>query len=251
MPNTESNTPSQQTTLSKKLFAKGNLPLAIGAAILVAGSGLLGYSVGHRQGLTVVGYEADAEQLVEVVQKQKASLETLNKNLNLAVQERDVAESNSNDLFTALNQAREDKVQAEGLGAIYREVLRQRGGLSLTIQNIGIKPLPDNAYEYQLDLVQVSPGKRSTSGTVEIRLIQGTEVLVVPMEDKNFNFQDYERLTGRWTMPKGFTPQFIEVRLTGGTSTPVTKRFSWGRGKPIESQSAFISEIPQAEANAQ
>lgn len=251
MPNTESNTPSQQTALSKKLFAKGNLPLAIGAAILVAGSGLLGYSVGHRQGLTVVGYEADAEQLVEVVQKQKASLETLNKNLNLAVQERDVAVSNSNDLFTALNQAREDKVQAEGLGAIYREVLRQRGGLSLTIHNIGIKPLPDNAYEYQLDLVQVSPGKRSTSGTVEIRLIQGTEVLVVPMEDKNFNFQDYERLTGRWTMPKGFTPQFIEVRLTGGTSTPVTKRFSWGRGKPIESQSAFISEIPQAEANAQ
>jgi hypothetical protein len=251
MPNTESNTPSQQTTLSKKLFAKGNLPLAIGAAILVAGSGLLGYSVGHRQGLTVVGYEADAEQLVEVVQKQKTSLETLNKNLNLAVQERDVAVSNSNDLFTALNQAREDKVQSEGLGAIYREVLRQRGGLSLTIQNIGIKPLPDNAYEYQLDLVQVSPSKRSTSGTVEIRLIQGTEVLVVPMEDKNFNFQDYERLTGRWTMPKGFTPQFIEVRLTGGTSTPVTKRFSWGRGKPIESQSAFISEIPQAEANAQ
>ena len=167
------------------------------------------------------------------------------------MQERDVAVSNSNDLFTALNQAREDKVQSEGLGAIYREVLRQRGGLSLTIQNIGIKPLPDNAYEYELDLVQVSPNKRSTSGTVEIRLIQGTEVLVVPMEDKNFNFQDYERLTGRWTMPKGFTPQFIEVRLTGGTSTPVIKRFSWGRGKPIESQSAFISEIPQAEANAQ
>lgn len=249
MPNTESNTQPQQTPLSKKPFVKGNLPLAIGAAILIVGSGLLGYSVGHRQGLTAVGFEADAEQLVEVVQKQKSSLETLNKNLNLAVQERDVAVSNSNDLFTALNQAREDKTQAEGLGTTYREVLRQRGGLSLTIQNIGIKPLPDNAYEYQLDLVQVSPNKRSTSGTVEIRLIQGTEVLVVPMQDKNFNFEDYERLTGRWTMPKGFTPQFIEVRLTG--SSPVIKRFSWGRGKPIESQSAFISEIPQAEANAQ
>ncbi|OAL79765.1 hypothetical protein AY606_03675 [Acinetobacter sp. SFB] len=251
MLNTESNTSSQQAPLSKRLFAKGNLPLAIGAAILVVGSGVLGYSVGHRQGLTVVGYEADAEQLVEVVQKQKNSLETLNKNLNLAVQERDVAVSNSNDLFAALNQARADKAQAEGLSSIYREVLGQRGGLSLTIQNIGVKPLPDNAYEYELDLVQVSPNKRSISGMVELRLIQDTEVLVVPMEDKNFNFQDYERLTGRWTMPKGFAPQFIEVRLTGGTSTPVIKRFSWGRGKPIESQSAFISEIPQAESNAQ
>ena len=72
-----------------------------------------------------------------------------------------------------------DKTQSEGLGAIYREVLRQRGGLSLTIQNIGIKPLPDNAYEYELDLVQVSPNKRSASGSVELHLIQGTEVLAV------------------------------------------------------------------------
>ncbi|MFZ0332141.1 MAG: hypothetical protein WAL54_13195, partial [Acinetobacter bohemicus] len=148
MLDTELNTPSQQAPLSKKPFLKGNLPLAMGAAILVVGSGFLGYSIGHRQGLTVVGFEADAEQLVEVVQKQKSSLETLNKGLNLAVQERDVAVSNSNDLFAALNQARVDKTQSEGLGAIYREVLRQRGGLSLTIQNIGIKPLPDNAYEY-------------------------------------------------------------------------------------------------------
>ena len=140
MLNTESNTPSQPTQVNKKPFLKGNLPLAIGAAILVVGSGFMGYSVGHRQGLTAVGFEADAEQLVEVVKQQKTRLETLNKTLNLAVQERDVAVSNSNDLFTVLNQAKEDKVQSEGLSAIYREVLRQRGGLSLTIQNIGIKP---------------------------------------------------------------------------------------------------------------
>ncbi len=42
---------------------KTNMPLAIGAAILALSSGLLGYSIGHRQGLTVVGYDADAEQL--------------------------------------------------------------------------------------------------------------------------------------------------------------------------------------------
>ena len=51
-------------------------------------------------------------------------------------------------------------------------------------------------------------------------------------------------------MPKGFTPQFIEVRLTG-YGTPVIKRFSWQRGKPVDVSSAFVSEIPQAEANAQ
>ncbi|MEN8291787.1 DUF6776 family protein [Acinetobacter radioresistens] len=247
MQNTEPNTMSHKV---KKPFLQTNMPLVMGGALLTLGSLALGYSVGHRQGLSVVGYDADAEQLVEVVQKQKTALNALNKSLNAAIQERDVAVSNSNDLYTALNEARAKQSQVEGMSLIYREVLRDRGGLSLTIQNLGIKPLPENAYEYQLDLVQVSPNKRRASGSVELRLIQGTEVLVVPLEDNKFNFEDFERLTGRWTMPKGFTPQFIEVRLTGA-GTPVIKRFSWQRGKPVENSSAFISEIPQAEANAQ
>ncbi len=46
----------------------------IGAAILMSGCLALGYTIGHRQGLTVVGYDADAEQLVEVVQKAKKQL---------------------------------------------------------------------------------------------------------------------------------------------------------------------------------
>lgn len=195
------------------------------------------------------GFDADAEQLVEVVQKQKTSLDALNKNYNAAVQERDVAVTNSNELYLSLQKALDQQAQSETTAVIYREVLRQRGGIPLAVQHIAIKPLPENAFEYQLDLVQVSPSKRAASGTVELRLIRGTEVLVVPLEDKNFNFENYERLTGRWTMPKGFTPQFIEVRLTG--STPVTRRFSWSRGEAVESQSAFVSEIPQAEANAQ
>ena len=197
----------------------------------------------------MVGFDADADQLVEVVQKQKTSLDALNKNYNAAVQERDVAVTNSNELYLSLQKALDQQAQSETTAVIYREVLRQRGGIPLAVQHIAIKPLPENAFEYQLDLVQVSPSKRAASGTVELRLIRGTEVLVVPLEDKNFNFENYERLTGRWTMPKGFTPQFIEVRLTG--STPVTRRFSWSRGEAVESQSAFVSEIPQAEANAQ
>lgn len=240
---------TDSNTTTPKPMLQGNLPLVIGAAILMLGSGFLAYSVGHRQGLTVTGYDADAEQLVDVVQKQKASLEALNKSLNAAIQERDVAVTNSNDLYNALNQAKANQQQAEGMNAIYRDVLKQRGGLSLTIQNLGIKSLPENVYEYQIDLVQVSPNNRHAVGNVELRLIQGTEVLSVPLEATQFGFEHFERLTGRWTMPKGFSPQFIEVRLTG--STPVTKRFGWSRGQAIESPSAFVSEIPQVEANAQ
>ena len=49
-------------------------------------------------------------------------------------------------------------------------------------------------------------------------------------------------------MPKGFKPEFIEVRLTG--AKPVIRRFSWEQGKAVENQSATLSEIPKTEANA-
>ena len=249
MHNTEIDSSSQPTQAPKKSLMKGTMPLVIGGVVLCAGSVLLGYTVGHRQGLTVVGYDADATQLVEVVETQKTTLNTLNKNLNAAVQERDVAVSNADDLFQALSTLKSEKVQVDGMSKIYRDTLRQRGGLSLTVQNLEVKTLPENVYEYQIDLVQVSPNNRQASGSVELRLISGTEVLVVPMQDSNFNFADFERLTGRWTMPKGFNPQFIEVRLNG--ATPVTKRFSWSRGQPVESAATFAAEVPQAEANAQ
>ncbi|TCM68337.1 hypothetical protein EC844_10540 [Acinetobacter calcoaceticus] len=249
MQDTELNTASPKKVKLKKLQLQGNYPLILGAVILTVGSLVLGYTVGHRQGLTVVGYDADAEQLVEVVQTQKNNLTALNKSLNTAVQERDVAVSNSNELFEKLAVSKSEKLQVDGMSGIYREILRQRGGLSLTVQNLAVKPLPENAYEYQLDLVQVSPNQRRASGSVELRLISGTEVLVVPMQVKSFSFDDFERLTGRWTMPKGYSPQYIEVRLNG--ATPVIKRFSWQRGQAVENLASLASEIPQAEANVQ
>lgn len=249
MQNTEANSTSQYNENRKQNFVHGNMPILLGGVILCVGSVILGYTVGHRQGLTVVGYDADAEQLVEVVKKQKNELQSINKTLNLAVQERDVAVTNSNDMYAALTQANSEKHQIQGMSEIYRDVLRARGGLSLTVQNLKVKPLPENVYEYELDLIQVSPNNRLATGNVVIRLIQGTEVLIVPLENNQFNFEDYARLTGRWTMPKGYRPQFIEVRLDG--STPVVKRFSWQQGKPVENSVATASEIPKAVANSQ
>ena len=86
MSNTESNFKSEPENSEKTPFMKTNMPLAIGAVVLALSSGFLGYSIGHRQGLTVVGYDADAEQLVDVVQKQKTELAGLNKSLNAAIQ---------------------------------------------------------------------------------------------------------------------------------------------------------------------
>lgn len=242
--------PPDKPEPSQTAFWSTHVPLFLTALVLSVGFFGLGYSIGNRQGLSVVGYDADAQELAEVVTKQKSALDAVNKSLNSAVQERDIAISNFNDLYAALTQARTDRIQFESLNVFYREVLRRRGGVGFTLQNLTVKPLPENAFEYQLDLVQISPSKSRAQGSIELRLIRGSEVLVVPIEANQFDFQDYARLTGRWTMPKGFTPQFIEVRANVGTS-PVLKRYRWQKGAEIDSPGNFVADIPQAAANSQ
>ena len=232
-----------------KRFIHSNLPIVLGGVIIGGGSLLVGYSIGHQQGLTTVGFSADAEQLNDVVQEQKQAITILNTGLNTAVQERDLALASSDELRLSLNKESDLRQQIEQQRDIYREVLRLRGGVALTVQNIDIKPLPERAFEYRLDLMQLQPNKRRAQGTVQMRLISGDNILVVPLSDNSYSFDSFERMTGRWTMPAGFNPQFIEIHLQGG-GTSVTKRFAWERGAAISDTPAILSEIPEAEANA-
>ncbi|MFC3902402.1 hypothetical protein SAMN05421749_103152 [Acinetobacter marinus] len=248
-PNPETPPNPQSAPVKKKPFWKSQSSILMAAIALAGGGFALGYTVGHKQGLTVVGFDQDAQELAEIVAKQKSALDAVSVSLNTSTQERDVAIQNAKELNEALGLANQDKSHADALSTTYREKLRERGGLSLTIQNIKIKPLPSNAYEYVLDLVQVSPSKRRAVGRIEMRLINGGEILVVPLESANFNFDNFERLTGRWTMPSGFTPQYIEIQLSG-SGEKVIQRFAWRRGAKDVASSAFLGEIPQTQADA-
>lgn len=232
----------------KTPFLKTHYPLLIAGALLAGGGAFVGYSVGHNQGLTVVGFDADAQELASIVEKQKVNLEVANTALNMATQERDIAVQSAKQLNEVVAKAKEDKAHSDFLSSTYREKLKERGGLSLSVQNIAVKPLPSNAYEYVIDLVQVSPNNRRAVGNIEVRLINREDTLVIPLEKSQFNFDYYERLTGRWTMPSGFTPQFIEIHLKG--NQVAIQRFAWQRGKESIDSPAFISEIPQTQANA-
>lgn len=240
---------SEKTVNLEKKPAKAGKYLFIGSLILACGGMALGYSIGHKQGLTVVGYDADAAELVEVVKKQKETAVELNKALNLAIQERDIAVGNVTQVSHTLTETKADLSIAQTQSQLYKDVLKQRGGVGLMVQNLGVRPLPENAFEYQVDLMQVSPTQRRATGHVELRLIRGDDVLVVPMESKDFSFDNFQRLTGRWTMPKGFVPHFIEVRLSGGVSE--VKRFSWLRGQQVPSPAPFVADIPQAQSKIQ
>lgn len=239
----------KHSKVKKPNFVQANKFLLLGSVLLCFSGFALGYTIGHKQGLTVVGYDADAQQLVDVIQKQKDTLAELNKNFNLATQERDLALTNTTTLTHTLTENKADLSIAQTQSQIYRNLLRQRGGVGLMVQNLSVRPLPENAFEYQLDLLQVSPSQRKANGSVELRLIRGDEILVVPMENSRFSFESFQRLTGRWTIPNGFVPQYIEVRINGGVNE--IRRFNWLRGKEIDSPARLATDIPQAEAKTQ
>lgn len=230
-----------------KEFLIRNAPVFLALLIGIGGSFAFGYMLGHRQGLTVVGIDGDSKQLSEVVKQQKADLEIMSKQFNTTVQERDVAVSNANKFYQSFVDEKARTSQLDTITAGYGELLRTRGGVELTVQNLDVKPLPNDAFEYVLDLVQISPDKKPATGQIELRLIRGSEVMAIPMQDNVFKFDSYQRLTGRWTMPKGFEPAFIEVRLTGIPP----KRFTWQRGKnnTVTPASQITSEIPQTKPN--
>lgn len=250
MSNAQQATNLEQKPISPfKQFLHSNTPLVLAGIILGGGGLAIGYTIGHKQGLTAVGFAADAEQLNEVVQEQKKAITILNTSLNTSVQERDLALANAKSLTDNLKNESELRQQIEQQRDIFREILRLRGGVALTVQNIDIRPLPDHAYEYRVDLMQIMPNKRRASGTAQIRLISNDNVLVVPMADSHYSFDTSARLTGRWTMPNGFVPQFVEIRLQGA-GAPVVKRYAWERGAAIDDMPAILSEIPEAKANA-
>lgn len=229
-----------------KKFLLRQAPIFLALLVGVGGSFAFGYMLGHRQGLTVIGIDGDSKQLSEVVKQQKADLEVMSKQFNATVQERDVAVSNANKFYQSFVDEKARSSQLDMITTAYTELLRTRGGVELRVQNLDVKPLPDNAFEYILDLVQVSPDKKPATGQVELRLIRSSEVHAIPMQDNVFKFDSYQRLTGRWTMQKGFDPAYIEVRLTGIPP----KRFAWQRGEnTVTPASQIISEIPQTKPN--
>ena len=99
----------------------------------------------------------DAEQLVDVVQSKSRARFCWQKLECRCAKERDMAVGNAEELFKGINQANADKTQFESMNAIYRDILRQRGGVSLTVQDFAIKSLPKMLLNIRLDFGSGEP----------------------------------------------------------------------------------------------
>ncbi len=208
--------------------------LFVTAGALLILSGLwLGYFVGHRQGMSVVGASlSDLAKLNGQIEQQQATIDTLNHTLANTVQERDIALTTSKGLNESLAQQSADRAVTDGRLQAYRDRLLAFGGFEMTLQKMEVVPVAQNSYEFHVDLMQLRQKSVPLRGTLAIRLIQGATVVNVPVTDV-IKLSDFQRLKGRWNMPAGFTPEFVEVEANAGGQT-ILQRFAWERGAPMQ-----------------
>lgn len=222
--------------------------LALMAILVASGAALLGYSVGHQQGMTVVGASVrDVSDLKESIAEQKSTIEILNRTLATMVQERDLALESAQSVQEQMRTEVNLRQLSESRLTSYQDLLIGHGGVDLSIRSIHIKPLPDRAFEYEFDLMQLRPNRREVSGRVQMHLINGETIVEVPLAQDQFKFNSFQRLAGRWTMPAGFTPQYVEIKLRGGGQN-TTQRYAWERGSQSTEIPATLADLPPVPA---
>lgn len=222
--------------------------LALMAIVVASGAALLGYSVGHQQGMTVVGASVrDVSDLKNNIAEQKTTIDILNRTLATMVQERDLALESAKSVQEQIRSEADLRQLSESRLTSYQSLLMGYGGVDLRVRSINIKPLPEKAFEYEFDLMQLRPNRREVSGRIQMLLINGETIVEVPLAQDQFKFATFQRLAGRWTMPAGFTPRYVEIKLRGGGQN-TTQRYAWERGANAEEVPATLADLPPVPA---
>jgi len=205
--------------------------LLIAAGVLLVLSGLwLGYFIGHQQGMSVIGASTkDLNKLNTKIDQQQATLDTLTRTLSNTVQERDIALTTSKGLTDTLAKQTADREIQDDRFKAYRDRLLSVGGIELSFQNVQIMKVSPSVFEYHIDLMQLRKKASPSVGALSIRLIQGTNIVNVPLSSSRVDITDFQNFTGRWTMPAGFVPEFMEVSATAGGQSAI-QRFAWEGG---------------------
>ncbi len=222
--------------------------LALMAILVAGGAALLSYGVGHQQGMTVVGASVrDVNDLKDTVAEQKSTIDILNRTLETTVQERDLALESAKSVQDQARIEADLRQLSEARLSSYQDLLIGHGGVDLSVRSINIKPLPERAFEYEFDLMQLRQNRREVSGRVQMHLIDGETIVEVPLMQDQFKFNSFQRLAGRWTMPVGFTPKYVEIKLRGsGQNT--TQRYAWERGSSSTEVPATLADLPPVPA---
>ena len=124
--------------------------------------------------------------------------------------------------------------------AFYRGIVSAGKEKGLKIQTFVVdKEMSSGAYRFQLVLTQHLKRVKRISGTVKLRVLdevngKPTSLLLSDSNGKqgnalNFAFKFFQRIEGRFTLPDGFKPDRLQIRVVSKGKKPasVEKSFEW------------------------
>lgn len=241
-------------------FAKLPLPkntsklklILAGSLLLVSLVGLLfGYKVGYYQGESYASEKAKQalggeELTAEDIKAMRGQVELLKSQLSTAQQERDISLSNLADLRTTNDQLKTVNLQFQQNDDIFTKLLAKEGGIPLQIIGAKIAPLPENAFEYRLDVAMLDKSNQVKKLLPKLTLLDDSHMVDVPLEPNSYDVHGIARVRGRFLMPQGFTPKQVKVELTAGTEK-IEQIYDWQLGQPVDNMPYSLAETPNAD----
>ena len=186
---------------------------------------------GYDYGLQSVGASAgEVKQLRLSTQQQQQALLQLNNDLATLKQDRDIA------IQTAQKLQEDNKNQLASVAdmqeqiMLFQRLLGAKGSTNtLSIENVVIKKISGNQYQYRLLLTQVTNNQTDISGKATVRILGMTKNQVITAIPVDFRFQYFKSVTGSVILPVGFQADSIEITLQaiGKKATKIEKRFKW------------------------
>ncbi len=242
---------NQPNALHDSLNAlRGSRLLLVGAltGLLITGA-LVGYAVSYFQGINALGLTpAQIAQLQRNVKTSLDELQRLKETNNVLASERDTAINLVSERRKISQRQLDEAAAKDNLIKQLMAVASQKGGIPLSINQFDIKPLPEDAFAYRLDLFQASDLPYLAEGTVELIIIAGDKTYRVPMANSAFSFKSRATMEGRFSLPKGLKPDFIDVHVAGNRHN-FERRYQWRLGETLSNFPATLAQYEQRYGN--
>lgn len=223
------------------------LVLFIIALIIVAMvMAIFGYKIGHQQGARSVSEAAIEAKEASEDAESSAQMANLKKQLETAVQERDIGLSNIETLKEQNETLQTRNLQVEQFNALLLDSVAKEGGVPLNILASEIVPLPDRTFEYRFDVAMIDKSGKAVTMTPKLTLLNATNMVEIPLKPSTYEVQGIARIRGRFVMPEDFEPKQIKIELSAGTET-TEQLYDWQVGKVMsitEGEEVTLTDKP-------
>ncbi len=230
--------------LTKKLLPIFAITLIVVSLIL----SIFVYKLAYRKGY----HDANRETkiLADGIEMNTAGLkniqlenEILKNEADSALQERDISLNNLVNLRKRMEELSITNAQLKQTIKLYAKNLSVQGGIPLQVIGVKIEPLPEQAYEYRFDVLQLAPDGKTYTLYPKIDLLNSTSFVSIPIKPKTYEINGVARIRGRFTMPEGFNPQQLRLKLSAGNEN-IEQLYNWRLGKRKNDVPLSLAEVP-------